>query len=59
MNSPMDMQTKIERAVRGQVEYLGTLFADARNVDGVWYYKGPLTGLFVRFLLQHKVKPAH
>jgi hypothetical protein len=37
------------------VEYLGTPYAGARKIDGLWYFKG-LDGKYHRFVFQDKVR---
>ena len=37
------------------VEYLGTPYAGARKIDGIWYFKG-LDGKYHRFVFQDKVR---
>jgi hypothetical protein len=38
------------------VEYMGIPYADARCVDGVWYFRD-INGEFRRFTFQKKVQP--
>jgi hypothetical protein len=37
------------------VEYLGTPYAGARKIDGIWYFKG-VDGKYHRFVFQDKVR---
>jgi hypothetical protein len=37
------------------VEYLGTPYAGARRIDGIWHFKG-LDGKYHRFVFQDKVR---
>ena len=41
------------------VAYGSLTFDDARNVDGTWYYRDPITGEIRRFEYQNRVVPLH
>lgn len=46
---------KVRRADVFSVEYLGVPYADARQVDGIWYFKS-IQGEFKRFAFQDRVR---
>ena len=49
------MQIEFDSSESWTVTYRGLVYDDARKIDGVWYYRDPVTKLILRFALQDRV----
>jgi hypothetical protein len=50
-------QNEFNSAESWSVTYRGLVYDDARRVDGVWYYRDPVTGTILQFVFQDRVIP--
>ena len=51
------LRQRIKKAESWSVEYRGTPYDDARQVDGRWYYRDLLNRKYREFASQHDVVP--
>jgi hypothetical protein len=51
------MRRRIDEAESWSVQYQGTPYDDARQVDGRWYYRDIVSHEYREFTFQDQVKP--
>ena len=51
------MRRRIDEAESWSVQYQGTPYDDARQVDGRWYYRDIVSREYREFTFQNQVKP--
>ncbi|MEO8028345.1 MAG: hypothetical protein ABI823_17820 [Bryobacteraceae bacterium] len=56
-NRDQAIQANLQSAVSWNVEYRGDAYADARKLDGVWYFRNAVARSYQTFLLQSHVIP--
>ncbi len=53
------IETKFDSVPSWSVEYNGFAHDDARNVDGLWYFRHPIDGKIRQFVFQNRVVPLY
>jgi hypothetical protein len=57
MSSSLSVEGVLESLPSWSIAYNGVVYADARNISGIWYYRDPLSRAFIRAWMQEVVLP--